>query len=232
MISIKSLFSKQNIIYTICFVIGLGVVIVNRCLNGFNDILWIIDVSTIFSLLYVVFIANKNMLGILFNLIATIILVFTNFYQHIWFNFALCLFVNAPSLFLGFINWLKSKKNTEINNEEETKTENKNLNKKQTSIMYLCYLLCSIIGIVILYFLNGNLFYLDAFYSVGCAFGVILCSKQYIDQFLMFFVANCFGVAMYILLTIQNVNNLPMIFLVLIFIVVNTLGYFNWKKNK
>lgn len=219
---IKKLFNKDNLLYTITFFINLIIVIVNRIINGFNSILWICDISSIFCTLNIIFTAKHSILGLIFNFIATILISTTNIIQHIWLNAFISIAINAPILFFGIIRWHKNTKNNENNLNI--------LNKKWQIIVWIIFATCSLGFIFVLKSLGGNLYVFDAVYSIGCVLGVILCSYAYIDQFKIFTVANVFGIIMYILLTIQNLNNLPLICTVIIYLIMNIVGYFNWKK--
>ena len=127
------------------------------------------------------------------------------------------------NLTFGIIKWKK--------NEKVDKTRNlKQLSLKNLFFVFLCYIVVSVVFAIILYYLNGNLFYLDAIYSAGCAIGLIFSSRAFIDQFYIYIFADVFGLTMYIMLTIQNINNITMIFTSLIFIIGNFIGLLNWRK--
>ena len=80
-------------------------------------------------------------------------------------------------------NWKKNEKLDETKNL-------KSLGKKNFVLLFAGYVVLSGIFTIILYYLGGNLFYLDAFYSAGCAIGVILCSFAFIDQFYFYLIAD------------------------------------------
>lgn len=221
---IKSMFSKNNVFYTIIFLINIIIIAINRAINGFDSILWICDISSIFSVLNIIFNAKHTIWGLVFNFIATLFIAATDIIQHIWLNAFICIVINAPMLLYGIIRWHK---NTKAENE------NKNLNTLSTKwkiIIWSAFALCSVGFTFLLKSLGGNLYVFDAIYSSGCVFGVILCSFAYIDQFKIFTVANVFGLIMYIMLTVQNPNNVSLIFTSVMFLVMNIVGFFNWRK--
>lgn len=221
--NIAKLFKKENLFYTLIFVIGVSLIIINRAIFGFSNILWIVDFASLFSIFYVIFTSKHTVWGLVFDLMATCILVVTNTIQHLWLNLAVCVLIGIPNLTIGIITW---KKNEKIDESKNLKT----LGIKKFTLLFVAYLVVSVIFAVILYYLGGNLFYLDALYSAGCAVGVVLSSFAFIDQFYMFIFADMFGVAMYTMLTLQNINNITMIFTSIIFIVGNFVGLFNWRK--
>ena len=82
-IKAPKLFNKENIIYTLIFIFGLTLIVVNRAIVGFSNILWIIDIASLCSIFYVIFTAKHSVWGLGFDLIATCVLVVSNSIQHI-----------------------------------------------------------------------------------------------------------------------------------------------------
>ncbi len=220
---LKACFKKENIFYTIVFLLDIIIILLNRGVQGFYNILWIADFASLFSILYAIFTAKHSILGLYFNLIASLILGIMNLVQHVWLNMIICLCVSVPMLTSGIFTWKKDQ-------IKEDKKKIKRLSKNAIIKLFVLYAVLSGVFSVILYYLNGNLFYLDALYSAGCVFGIILLSLGYLNNFMFFIVADVFGIVMYLMLSIQNINNLPVLFTTLIFLIVNTMGLFNWRK--
>ena len=217
-------FRKINLLYLFIFIVGILIIVVNRVLVGFNNILWMIDFASFFSLLYVIFTAKHSIFGLVFDLLATLVMVATNSIQHLWLSLAVCVLICVPNLTIGIFKW---RRNQKINDSLNLKK----LSKKHFTLVFCLYIVVSVVFAIILFYLNGNLFYLDAFYSAGCALGVILSSFAFIDQFYVYlFVDIVFGLPMYTMLTIQNINNITMIFTTLVFIMGSIVGLINWKK--
>ena len=218
----KSL-SVENILYIIILVVGISIIVINRIIRGFNDILWISDIASIIGTIYIILVAKHIKWSLILSLISTSIIAFTNYYQGIWFNFALNVCVNIPVAIYGFVTWNKNEKN------DFNKTLNV-LSKKARILVWGGYALAVPIFMTILYLIKSNLFYIDAIYNAGCFIGAFLCSKTYIDQFPIFIFANLSGITMYVILCTTNINNLPLLLLNIIYTIVNIIGYFNWKK--
>ena len=222
---LRKIFSKDEILYTIFLFVSIIVIVTNRIFSGFSNILWIIDIASLCCVLNIIFIAKHNGIFFIFNIISTSILCFTSIYQHLWFNALVCGVFNLPFTIFGLVKWIK--------NEKKNKNTITNLNSfsKKGKIL-LCIISMVVIGLFtfILYKLNGNLFYFDAIFSGLCAVGVCLNAFAYIEQFTSFIVADFFGIILYIFLTIQNVNNLSMIFTYFIMLVLNIVGLVKWNK--
>jgi len=222
----KKLFCKGNLFYIIIFVVSVVVIFANRIINGFDSIVWVIDLCSFFSVLYVIFTARHTIWGIVCDLIASVFLVIGTIVQHVWLNAFMCIFISVPMLTIGIFRWKNNEQ--KVKNADETNLFE--FTKKSKVILYSIYFIMSILLGVVLYFLESNVFYFDAIYSVGCAIGVVLSSRAYIDQFYVFMVADIFGLGMYLLLTIQNINNLSMVITEIIFIIGNFKGLIEWKK--
>lgn len=222
--SVKQFFTIEKILYLVMGVVLFAVVVTNRVINGFSNILWLVDICSILSFLSVIFMAEHSWYGFLFNILSTMVLIAVDIIQHIWLNTAICVCVSIPFLTYGLIRWKKNQKNGK---------EEKNLNKLSWKMrLAVCgiYAVLSVAFIFLLKALGGNLYILDAMYSVGCVVGLILCAGAYIEQFLVFALANIFGFVMYVFLSIQNINNLSLIIIIFISIVGNIIGFFNWRK--
>lgn len=221
---IKNAFNKDNLFYTLIFIISMLVIIVNRILVGFPPVLWLCDIGSVFSILYTINMAKHNVYGFIFNIIATAVMVITGYYQHIWLNATVCLCINIPSMVIGLVGWLK--------NERAGKQEDnlKSMNKKTLYLMITLSLVVAGVFTYILYLLDGNLFYIDGIFSALCVMGVVLASKMYIEQYYFFMPANIIGVILYVVLCFQDMSNLPYVVTNIIFTIVSFMGYANWKR--
>ena len=218
-------FFKENLLYIIVFILDIALIIVNRVNAGTSEFWWCFDLSSLFGILNVVFTAKHTIFGLIFNLITTIFISVTSIYQKLWLNAVCCVLISAPSLLIGIIKWHKNEKTGSSNNLNTLSTKNR-------IIAFVSFLVVSIASLFILKAIHGNLYYLDAFYSISCVYGVFLCSFAYIDQFKYFITSNILGIVMYTILTIQNINNLPFLFTTTIYLIVNITGCLNWLKIK
>lgn len=221
---IKKQFEKDQLFYTIIFLISVVFVVTNRCIVGFGNILWIADIGTICGVLNIVNTAKHNVYGLIFNVISSAFIVATAIIQHVWLNATITLFVNIPFLIVGIIKWKKH----ERENQEEKNL--KVMNKKKFVLLLVLLAVVDVIFTVVLYYLKGNLFYLDAFFTSLCMVGVILSSNMYKEQFHYFITANFIGMIMYTILATQNINNIPYVLLLTIDFIVAIKGLVNWSK--
>ncbi len=217
-------FFKNNLYYIIISVIGLTVVLVNRILTGFNGIMTLTDLATIFAICYIILNSKNSVWGLVFNLISTAFIAITSFYQHLWLNGFICACINIPMFVFGIITWRKKLA------KQTSKIRINRLSKKSLALVFLSYITISIGLLFALRALNGNLYYLDAFYSAASVVSVILCSLAYFDQFYISYIANTIGIIMYSILCAQNLNNLPLIFTSVLYLIGNIIATINWIK--
>ena len=221
---IKQQFSKDQLFYTIIFIVSVVFVTINRCFVGFGNILWIADIGTICGVLNIINTAKHNVFGLIFNAISSAFIAVAAIIQHVWLNATVTLFINIPFLIVGIIKWLKHEKDHQ--EEKNLKT----MKPKTFILLTLLLLVVDVIFTIILYYLHGNLFYLDAFFTSLCLMGVVLSSNMYKEQFYYFIVANFIGVIMYSILSFQTLNNIPYVLLLTIDFIVAIKGIINWSR--
>ena len=201
----------------------LGVVITNRCIVGFGNILWIADIGTFFGILYIISAAKHSIFMHIFNLVSSAIIAATDFIQHVYFNGIMISCFFCPLMILGIIRWKK--------NEKKDQTKNLQKLSKKNWIIISSIFACALPTIIlILWKLNSNLFYLDALASSFTLIMFILSSSMYIEQFYAAIIADLFLIAMYTVLTIQNLNNVPFLFMNIIYTILNVIALFNWRR--
>lgn len=215
---------KDNIFYITIFILSLAIIITNRAIVGFSNIIWIADFATIFGVLNVTFTAKHTVWGLIFNAISSSIIVATSLIQKIYLNAGVTLLISIPLLLWGVITWKKN----ERNNEDEKNL--KVLDKKHLIYILIGLAIADAIFTVILYFLNGTLFYLDALLSSFCLIGIFLSSKMYVEQFYFFIFGNVFGITLYSILSVSNFNNISYVLMFSIQLIVMVRGLFYWKK--
>ena len=216
-------FNKENLFYTITFLVCIVVLTINRAVIGFSNILWIADIGTICGILNVINTAKHNVWGLVFNFISSSFIVATAAIQHLWLTVVITTLISLPMLLIGIINWRKNEKNNQ--SEKNLKT----MSKKTLWLITGGLIVVDVIFTVILYYLHGNLFYLDSIVSSCCLIAIILSSKMYLEQFYFFIVGNFAGIIMYFILMLQNTNNLPYVFLFVVDFIVVIVGLINWK---
>ena len=219
---IKSIFNRENLKYTILFIIAFLIIVTNRVINGFGSIVWLTDFASIFAILGAIFLAKHSILGAIFYGLSTMFTIPVSLVQSVWFNTIINILIVLPSWIITIHNWRKSNKS---NN-----TFIQSLTKRQTTTTILFIIPLIILFIFILYLLKGNLFYLDAPYSTLCAIGVIFSAFALIEQFYLYSIGNVIGIIMYILLSIQDFNNFSLILVCSIQLVINISAIINWRK--
>ena len=99
---------KTDIMYSIILALSVIIIVVNRIIVGFPSVLWLCDFASLFSILYTINMAKHNVWGFIFNIIATLLTAITCFYQQIYLNATMCIFINIPSMVIGLVSWIYS----------------------------------------------------------------------------------------------------------------------------
>ncbi len=219
---IKIPFSKNNLLYTILFLFVLCVIIINRSINGFENIIWIADIGSFFGVLGSIFRAKHYLIGFIFNLFLFTILIITTYLQQVYFSFAVAIFYFVMTT-VTIINWERNKKT-------DVRKNVKSLSKKQWMIFSSIYVAILPVIMIILWKLGSNLFYLDAFVSSALIVGVILISNLYYEAFYFLIANNILAIIMYSILSFQNINNLSVIAMTLCYLITAMLALINWRK--
>ena len=214
---------KQNLVYFLIFAVALAVIVANRCLVGFGNIIWLADLGSIFGILYVIYGAKHSILMHVFNFFSTMFIAVTNFIQRVYFSAFFAALIAIPLIVWGFFKWRSNEK------VDYTKNVQK-LTKRGYVISALIFAVALPVIIVVLWKLNTNLFYLDALYASFCFVGLVLSSHMYIEQFFTFLIADIFQFSLYLMLTIQNINNLSYLLMTCVFIAFNIISIVNWVK--
>ncbi|MCL2771231.1 MAG: nicotinamide riboside transporter PnuC [Firmicutes bacterium] len=218
--------STMDWVYLAIFMATVAFVVAMRLRNGFGNILWIADISTLFGVAYAIFLAKGRFIAFPLNIISTIILGVISVMQAVWLNGVLTLLIALPMTTLAMFNYKKN----QIGEGEAAEPTVKRLSAKQ-----LMYLLPAMLGAIValmllLYYVGGNVWYLDALVFVTTATALVLLSNQYLEMFHFFLLANAFNIAMFIMLSFQNINNMSMLFLFGVFTITNAIGLYNWLR--
>ncbi len=182
------------------------------------------DFAIFFSMIYIIFNSKNSVFSLFFNLISTVFVAITSFYQSLWLNAFICTFINIPMLSVGIFSWTKKIE------KQPNKVRINVLSKKNFTLVIFGYLVISVIMLFILRELGGNLYYLDSFYSAGTLIGTILCSYAFIDQFKIFIVSNVLGIILYSILCKDTMNNIPLLLMQILYLIGNIISYINWIK--
>ena len=226
MTKIKELFNKENIMYTIMFLVVFAIIVVNRAIIGFSGWLWITDLASIFYMMFQIATAKHKASMHILNIITNVFLGTSAILQNVYFLAVVCFCISIPLRVVGIINWNKNK-----NKKTEGELNINKLPKKWLVLGAVLSVVLIAVSMFILWKLDSNLFYLDAVTQGLCIVGLILSANMYIEQFYFFIVGGVTGIVMYVLLTIQALDNLPLVIINVIVTALAVVAYFNWRKK-
>ena len=140
---IKSIFYRENLKYTILFIISFLIIVTNRAINGFDSIVWLTDFASIFAILGAIFLAKHSILGAIFYGLSTMFTIPVSLVQSVWFNTIINILIVLPSWIITIHNWRKSNKSNNTFIQSLTKRQT------TTTILFIIPLIILFIFILI-----------------------------------------------------------------------------------
>ncbi|MBQ3378642.1 MAG: nicotinamide mononucleotide transporter [Clostridia bacterium] len=144
------------------------------------------------------------------------------FYSEIFID----LFYMVPMQIYGFINWGRSKKG------EDDAIEPESLEKRKLALYVVLGAAAAAIYGYALTFLGNAAPFWGAAATVCSAIAVMLSAGRMIEQFFFWMANNLCIIAMWMLSLSESFAGLPLIFVNAVFVVINFLGYLNWRKRR
>lgn len=133
------------------------------------------------------------------------------------------LLYSLPMLIWGYIKWKKV--------EHKENAGVKIISTKTRIRLSLIISLVIAIYALILKQFGGSNYILDSITSVIGYVGIYLMSNKYIEQWAVWIICNSVNTILWIGLTIQNIDNIPMLLMWLVYLVNSVYGYITWRKK-
>jgi len=213
-------------------VASLVIILVGICLRnlyfGFDVSKWYFtiasDLAALFGVTYVFCIAKQERMAYIFGVLNVVLYAFVMFQKNIYISAAYNILYSLPVLIYGFIYWGK------VKNEENGGV--KYLTSAQ-KIFTFCLCVLLMIGFALLskFVLQGENVVLDAVVSVSACVATFLMAKKYMEQWILFIIANFFGVLLFVQVNFQDMSNIELLLMWCIYFVNSIYGALNWRKN-
>jgi nicotinamide mononucleotide transporter PnuC len=181
------------------------------------------DIATIFGVLYNCFLITNRKYSLHLALVNNVLIGIIALLQSVYLTAAYSILYCVPSLIIGIIR----QKKTTTNNEVIIKK----LTLKQALLSLIIFIALGGVFTVILYYIGGNLFVLDAFTNAGLIISLYLVTKNNYYCYYYYILASILGIALYTFLTIQDTANAILLVLWLIYFAGDFLGLSQWKKK-
>jgi len=212
--------------------VSLGIILVGICLRnmyvGVDVSRWYFtlasDFAALFGVTYVFCIAKQERIAYLFGILNVILYAFVMFQKNIYISAAYNILYSLPVLIYGVIYWGKV--------EDSENSGVKYLTKFQKILTFcLCIFLMVAFALLSKFVLNGENVVLDAIVSVSACVATFLMAKKYMEQWMLFIIANFFGVLLFVQVSFQDLSNIELLLMWCIYLINSIYGMFNWKKN-
>lgn len=211
--------NKITIGWGIYFIISIIIIAISSIAQRSSTIIFL---ASIFGVMYVLLIAKEKPIAFIFGIINVSIYGYILFTEKIYGGAIYNILYSLPMLILGYIKWKK------VNKEKNSGV--KQISKKNRIILTIIFSFLIIIYSIILGKTGGNNYILDSITSVLGFLGIYLMSNKYIEQWFTWIIANVTNLILWIILSINNLNNIPMIMMWTIYLINSIYGYVSWKK--
>ncbi|MBP3284114.1 MAG: nicotinamide mononucleotide transporter [Clostridia bacterium] len=182
------------------------------------------DLAALFGVTYVFCIAKQERFAYLFGVLNVILYAFVMFQKSIYISAAYNILYSLPVLIYGFIYWGKV--------QDSQNSGVKYLTRPQ-KIFTFCLCVVLMVGFALLskFVLKGENVVLDAIVSVSACVATFLMAKKYMEQWILFIIANFFGVLLFLQVNFHDVSNIELLLMWCIYFVNSIYGAVHWKNN-
>jgi len=224
--------TKWNVGEKIWLIASLVIILIGISLRnvyvGFDVARWYFivasDFAALFGVTYVFCIAKQERIAYVFGVLNVILYAFVMFHKNIYISAAYNILYSLPVLIYGFIYWGKV--------ADSDNGGVKYLTKKQKLFtFFLCVTLMIGFALLSKFVLQGENVVLDSIVSVSVCVATFLMAKKYMEQWILFIIANFFGVLLFIQVNFQNMSNIELLLMWCIYLINSIYGALNWKKN-
>lgn len=213
---LKSIKPYEAVIYIIGYLSVLLSMLITRdgCLESIASLLFLTGV---------ILNSKRSRVWFLISGVGMIIYSYAAFHNRFYSEIFINMFYMLPMQIYGFVNWGKAK-------EKNSVLEIVQLDAKR---MALCILLCAAVSALygyLLTFIGNAAPFAGAAGTVCSALAVMLAAKRVTQQFIFWMGNNVCIILMWVASLESNFSGLPIILVNTVFVVINFIGYLNWRK--
>lgn len=180
-------------------------------------------ISSVAGVAYVLLVAKERRIAFIFGainvLLYGLILLKESVYGGVIYNIVYSL----PMMIYGYFAWGKKAK--------EKNSGVKNLSKKTRIILVIVFAIAIVVYSQILKYMGGNQTILDSITTLLGFLGIYLMTNKYMEQWQTWIIVNFANVLMWVILVQQDITNLPVLLMWLIYLINSIYGYIVWKNK-
>lgn len=223
----KEKWKKSDICWLICaIIVVLLSIIYKHILTADKITIFVLasDISAILGVIYVILIAKQVRNAYLFGIGNVILYALAVYSNGLYISAGYNLLYSFPVMVYGYIHWKKL---------EKTGASNVKTLSVKSRIYGTCFMA---IAVVILAFVsykifNGSNVMMDSIVSVCTCVATFLLTQKYIEQWVLFIVANFMGIVLFFPSGITNISNINLFFMWCVYFANSIYGYITWKKS-
>lgn len=210
---------KKNI-WNIYFVIACLVVIFGSIYQNSS---FILSISSLCGVIYSLLVAKNIKWSLFFGIVNVSTYGFILFEENIYGGFIYNVLYSLPMLLYGFYNWNKASKKKDLG------IKKLDFSTKLIGTLFI-FLAIYIYSLLLSYFGGENVL-LDSVTSVLGYVGIYLLTNKYVEQWNIWIISNLVNTILWITLSFENISNLPLALMWLIYFINSFYGYISWHKK-
>lgn len=180
---------------------------------------WLAFVSCAASIMYVVFLSDRNLINFFVGFVSTVTYIVIAFQSHLYGEVIFYLAIDIPMIFISFFMWRKHM-------ETKYKVETNRLGVKN---MISIFILSSIVVVAygfLLQMIGGENTFLDALSTVVSVIATILMANRYQEQWFMWIIVYVVSVILW-----STTFNLLMLIMSASCLLSSIIGYITWHYS-
>lgn len=181
------------------------------------------DVAAVLGAIYVVLTIKQTRKAYLFGIGNVILYAFAVYNNGLYISAGYNLLYSFPVMVYGYIHWKKL---------EETQNDDVKRLSFKARIFGVCLMLGAVIGLAFVSdkFFSGTNVWMDSIVSVCTCVATFLLTQKYIEQWILFIVADFMGVILFFPKGVNDIGNINLFFMWCVYFVNSIYGYAMWRK--
>jgi len=182
------------------------------------------DISAICGVIYVIGIAKQEKTAYIFGMVNVLLYALVVYNKGLYLSAAYNLFYSFPIYIYGYIYWRR------LENKEDNGV--KEFSVKQRILLVVgIIVLVSVLAFISNNLLGGNKALVDSMVSVLVCVATFLVAKKYIEQWVLFMIANFMGILLFLPNGTYGMESVDLLAMWSVYFINSIYGYFAWKSG-
>ena len=182
------------------------------------------DLSAVFGVIYVICAAKQERRAYLFGIANVILYAIAVYSKGLYISAGYNLLYSFPVMIYGYRYWGK------VQNEETSGVKEFNVRQKILGVILMLIAVCGL-AMFSETFLGGENVWMDALVSVLVCVATFLLARKYIEQWLLFIIANFMGIILFFPKSLNDMGSIDLFVMWIVYFINSFYGYITWKES-